>query len=120
MCDTPAMSGRTAGEADSTGAAGTATATARSSPAPSIRLGQTAQHALDVADRLREPGQGIVLVLLVLEAHEGGILHVEQRAQDGGVVDHAPPALDGAGVGSGALDVLHVQVVEALAALADG
>src|SRR5438045_6196131 len=114
MCDTPSTGGRTAGPASAAASAAPA-----SNAAPSIRLGQAAEHVLDVADRLREAGQGVVLVLLVLEAEEVGILHVEERAQDRRMVDHAAAALDGLGVRGRALDVLHVQVVETLAALAD-
>src|SRR6185503_516041 len=120
MWDTPTMGGRSAARADAETAAHTATAATARPTRVLIRSGEPGQDALRVPDGLGEAGNGIVLVLLVLEAGQVRVLHVEEGAEDRLEVEHAAAAFHRLAVRGRAVDVLQVAVVEPLAAFADG
>src|SRR5260221_4001186 len=120
MCATPTMGGRSVAAAGTPARAETAAARASRPIRPLIASSEPGHDPLGVPDGLGESGDGIVLVLLVLEAGQVRIADVEQGAEDRLEVEHPAAALDRLSVRRRAVDVLQVAVVEALAALADG
>src|SRR5260221_11107473 len=120
MCATPTMGGRSVAAAGTPARAETAAARASRPIRPLIASSEPGHDPLGVPDGLGESRDGIVLVLLVLEAGQVRIADVEQGAEDRLEVEHPAAALDRLSVRRRAVDVLQVAVVEALAALADG
>src|SRR5258708_16002332 len=120
MCATRRMGGRSVADAGTPARAETAAARASRPIRPLIESGEPGQNALRVADRLRQPRDGIALVLLVLEAGQVRIADVEKGAEDGFEVEHAAAALDRLAVPGRAVDVLQVACVEPPPSLADG
>src|SRR5437667_419037 len=77
---TPVMGGRSAPDAGPAAAAAPARASTRAARA--LTSPQPDHDPLGVADRLAQPGHGVVLVLLVLEAGQVRVVDVEQGAED--------------------------------------
>src|SRR5262249_55318966 len=101
--DTPAPCGGA-----SSAAASRALATSTDTGSPSGSRLARAEDALYIADRLGQPRQGIVLVLLVFETDQVWITNFEERPQDRLDVQDAATDLDVAALRVRACDVLHV------------
>src|SRR5438128_10484753 len=94
MCATPTMGGRSVADAGTPAEAETAAARASRPIRPLIESSEPGQDPLGVPDGLGESRDGIVLVLLVLEAGQVRIADVEQGAEDRREVEHPAAAAD--------------------------